>query len=192
METTVRNRAIAPAGPRSSPPPFSGWTSAPNSEPITEVVRRCEIGKILLEAGLPEAALGQFEFALDLDAHAAEGWAGRGEALACLNRYEEALENLEQAQELAGLSDIAIWIQKATVLILLGRPVEALSCCEYVLMLRPDHTQAWLFRGVAQQRLGEFRAASESYSRATHYPRPSLHDQIRRFWHDLTTHQQAG
>ena len=142
----------------------------PGLDPATTLIRCCEIGTQLLEKGRYAAALAQFETALNLDAHAVEGWYGRSVALACTNRYQAALDSIDQAQTLVGLSEIRIWIQKATVLMLLERPEAALGCCDYVLWLQPQHAQAWLFRSVALHRLGKFRQAYQSYNRAAQWP----------------------
>ena len=119
--------------------------------------------KRLLREGHPLEALQQCEAALAINPHRVENWCDRAEVLACLNRYEEALDNVEQAQELAGFSDPNIWLQKATILILLARYQEALSCCRYVLQRHANHLQAWLFQGVALQRMGHYQEAYRSY-----------------------------
>lgn len=146
----------------------------------TEAIRHHEIGTLLLNNSRYEDALCRFEQALALQPHAADHWYGRAEALACLSRYEEALSSLEQAQDLTHLSDVRIWVQKATVLILLGRYEAALSCCALVLQREPDHIQALLFQGVAWHRLGQFRKAYRSYRRVIVLTNPQSSHQFRR------------
>lgn len=101
-----------------------------------------------------------------MNPHDVESWCHRAELLTRLQRYEEALSSLEQAEALAGFPETKICIQKAVLLILLSRYLEALTCCEAVLQQEPDHLQAWLFRGVACHRLGRYREAYRSYGRA--------------------------
>ena len=140
--------------------------SYPIFDPPTEAIRHCEIGKLMLSRGQYQAALQQFEQGLALP-HAIAAWCGRSEALACLNRYEEALRSIEQAQMLSDLTDTQIWVQKAVVLIFLQRYEEALSCCTLILQRHPHHVQALLFQGVALHRLGQYRKAYRSYRQVT-------------------------
>jgi tetratricopeptide (TPR) repeat protein len=139
----------------------------------------------------PEA-LDQFEQALTAHPHDIESWYSRADALACLGRYEDALQSLEQAQELAGFADTRFWVQKAVLLILLNQPEAALNCCNQVLWRSPSHRQAWLFRGVALHRLGRFRASYRSYQRVLQPVLSSTADSIRRLCHDLAPHHQAS
>jgi tetratricopeptide (TPR) repeat protein len=109
-------------------PSIASWCddSTDNSRPgrqafdqETEAIRLCEVGKLMLTANRFEDALDQFNQSLKVDPHFVDAWYHRADALACLNRYEDALESLEQAQELAGYEASHIWVQKAVVLILL-------------------------------------------------------------------------
>lgn len=191
MEIMVRDRAITPIGLRVPNP--SSQASAPQpSDSQLIALQFCEVGRVLLDAGQYLAALGQFEQALNHQPHDVESWYGRGEALAGLNRYEEALDSWDQAQELSGFVETRIWVQKATVLILMHQPEAALRCCNYALWLEPEHRQAWLFRGVALHCLGLFQEAERSYNRVTQPTRLNLPAQIRRFYDDLNPHQQAS
>ena len=148
--------------------------------------------RFYLEQGCYQEALAQFEQALALDPHQAESWCSRADALSCLGRYEEALQSIEQAQALAGLSNARLWVQKAVLLILLNQPRLALTCCNQALWRSPSHTQAWLFRGVALHGLGKFRAAYRSYQRVLHPVAPAVANSVRRLCHDLALDQQAG
>ena len=186
METCVRDRQILPTGPR--------LTSLASSRAAGdfERLRHGEMGKLYLEQGCYQEALAQFEQALALDPHQAESWCSRADALSCLGRYEEALQSIEQAQALAGLSNARLWVQKAVLLILLNQPRLALTCCNQALWRSPSHTQAWLFRGVALHGLGKFRAAYRSYQRVLHPVAPAVANSVRRLCHDLALDQQAG
>jgi tetratricopeptide (TPR) repeat protein len=167
----------------------------PDSQPFdreTEAIRLCEVGKLMLTAKRFEDALAQFEQALAVAPHAVDGWYYRADALACLNCYEEALQSLEQAQELDGFEASHIWVQKAVVLILLNRHNEALNCCNQALRKEPNHCQAWLFRGVALHRLGHYQEAYRSYCRASGQTQSNTQLNIRRLCHDISTYEQAS
>jgi tetratricopeptide (TPR) repeat protein len=150
------------------------------------------MGKLLLEQGRYQEALTQFEQALALDPHQAETWSSRADALSGLGRYEAALQNIEQAQALAGLANAHLWVQKAVLLILLNQPQLALTCCNQALWRSPSHLQAWLFRGVALHRLGQLRAAYRSYQRVLQPAIPAVANSMRRLCQDLALDQQAS
>jgi tetratricopeptide (TPR) repeat protein len=184
METNLIDRSITPLGDRADRQPAARVTE-PSLDRQTDAVRLGEIGTILLNAGRYEDALGLFEQALALQPHDVESWCRRADALAALDRYEDALHSLEQAQELAGFGQPRLWVQKAVILILLNRPQEALSDCNYALWLEPEHAQAWLFRGVSLQRMGRYPEAYRSYRRASHPAKPTLHHHPQTLCHDL-------
>jgi Flp pilus assembly protein TadD len=52
------------------------------------------------------------------------------------------------------------------MLIYLERPEEALDSCEQALTVEPDDFKAWVFRGVALHRLGQYQQAYYSYDQA--------------------------
>lgn len=183
METRCRDRWIAPLGPKAQ--------QAIPSTPTTALYH-CELGKLHLEARRYTQALTQFEQALTVDPHDIESWYGRADALACLNCYDEALASLEQARELADSPDPRFWIQKAVLLLLVNRPAAALTCCNQALWLAPNHIQAWLFRGVALERLGHSQAACRSYQRANQPNRSATVNAVRRLCHDLALTPQAS
>lgn len=170
-----------------SPTPLS-----PGRDYEIEALRHCETGKLYLEAGRYPEALQQFEQALTVHPHDVESWYGRADALACLSRYDEALHSLEQGQALAGFADARQSVQKAVLLILLNQPEAALNCCNHALWLEPHHTQAWLFRGVALHRLGQFRAAHRSYRRVARPATAPSTDSMRRLCHDIGLDYQAS
>ncbi|PSN15159.1 hypothetical protein C7271_21120 [filamentous cyanobacterium CCP5] len=192
METILRDRAIIPTGshPTSSVAQNEAATALLGAQ--TEAMGLGATGRWLLNRGRYQAALIQIERALALDPHNGESWYCRGEVLACLNRYEEALDSLEQAQVFMGFSEPSIWLEKASILILLNCLTEALGCCDYVLWRDPHSPQAWLFRGVALHRLGRWWQAYRSYQRAFYRAEPPLREGFWRFCRDLSTTCQAS
>lgn len=196
METCVHQSFRRQSLNQGDPLP-PGKRPAPNTPSAidyqTQALRYCELGKLYLERGRHQDALTQFEQALTAHPHDVESWYSRAEALACLNRYDDALHSLDQAQELAGVAEIRLWVQKAILLILLDRPQAALNCCNRALWLNPAHTQAWLFRGVALYCMGEFQASYRSYQRATQADSaPSTDDALRQLCHDILPNPQAS
>lgn len=202
MKTSVRDRALSRSSDHRQILP-TGLRPIQVSDQVSDQVsgqaakrfvglRHVEMSKLLLEEGRYLEALAQVEQALTLDPHEAESWCSRADALACLGRYEEALQSLEQAQELAGFGHVRLWVQKAVLLILLNRPRLALTCCNQALWRSPNHTQAWLFRGVALHRLGRCKAAYRSYQRVVEPATPSYANSIRRLCDDLALDHQAS
>ncbi|TVP61774.1 MAG: tetratricopeptide repeat protein [Leptolyngbya sp. LCM1.Bin17] len=182
METCVRDRQVPP----------TSYRPAPAFDYETEALRHCEQGKLYLEMGRYPEALEQFEQALTAHPHDIESWYNRADALACLGRYDVALQSLEQGQELAGFADPRFWVQKAALFILIHQPEAALNCCNHVLLRSPNHRQAWLFRGVALHRLGQVRAAYRSYQRVAQSDLPPIAESIQKLCHDLAAHHQAS
>lgn len=115
------------------------------------------------------ASIAQFS-ALPIDALTCYS---RGEALANMGRYLEALEHFERALALEPDRDKA-WTFRGVVLIHLDRHEEALESCDRALSLNPNDSEAWTFRGVALQRLNYYREAYASYDRALGIQRRSI------------------
>ncbi|HEY9878792.1 MAG TPA: tetratricopeptide repeat protein [Leptolyngbyaceae cyanobacterium] len=106
-------------------------------------------------------------------------WYRRGEVLASLGHYSEALRNFEEALALESDNCDAL-LYAAVCLIHLQRPHEALVRCDRILAQVPSHTQAWMFRGVALHRLGHYSESYTCYSRATGSPVRNLGQQLGR------------
>jgi tetratricopeptide (TPR) repeat protein len=189
---TVPNTLLKTA-PKSAA--VNGHSASPHGpdpfDPQTAAIRHGEIGNSLLEQGQYADALTQFEQALDFNPHSVASWCGRAEALACVDRYEEALSSLEQAQDLAAHSDLRIWVQKAVVLILLQRYEAALSCCALVLQRQPNHVQGLLFQGVALHRLGRYRQAYRSYKQVKALTTPQVIRSHKGGHHEQKPYQAA-
>lgn len=95
----------------------------------------------------------------------------RGNALMSMRRYREALQYFEQAFAMDSTElQLDVLVDRAVCLLHLERFSEALLCCDRILAAAPDHPQAWLFRGVAHQRLGCHRQAYADYRRAVGKP----------------------
>jgi tetratricopeptide (TPR) repeat protein len=104
-------------------------------------------------------------------------WYRRGEALANLGNYDQALDCFNRAVEIQP-SHHAAWIFRGVVLIHLLRYEEALASCNRAIEVAPRDPEAWIFRGVALQRLSRYPEAYASYDRALGIRRQSI-------WHKL-------
>jgi tetratricopeptide (TPR) repeat protein len=91
-------------------------------------------------------------------------WYDKGETLANAAAYERALRCFEEATILEP-DAIAALVYQAVCLIHLEQPAQALGVADRILAIAPEHPQGWLYRGVAQHRLGRYRDAYASYDR---------------------------
>ena len=80
--------------------------------------------------------------------------------------YEAALQSFHQADASGSLS-VDDYVSQAVCLLHLDQFQTALEVCDRVLATDSNHAKAWLFRGVACQRLGHWRDAYVCYDRAT-------------------------
>ncbi|MBD2257129.1 tetratricopeptide repeat protein [Pseudanabaena sp. FACHB-2040] len=93
-------------------------------------------------------------------------WYSQGEALADLGHYGEALRYFEEALAIDSTHAEGL-LYTAVCLIHLQQPQAALKRCDRILAQYPDYSRAWMFRGVALQRLGRYPEAYAAFDRAT-------------------------
>ncbi|MGB3137704.1 MAG: tetratricopeptide repeat protein [Nodosilinea sp.] len=91
-------------------------------------------------------------------------WYTEGEALANAGAYDRALRCFEEAAVVCP-EEVTALVYQAVCLIHLGHPDRALALADRVLAIAPDHSQGWLFRGVALHRLERYRDAYACYAR---------------------------
>ena len=108
-------------------------------------------------------------------------WYLRGDALANLGRYAEAIDSFAQTLRHCPDAKEALIFQ-AVCWIHQEYPEAALSCCDRALAIAPDYEQGWLFRGVALHRLGRYRDAYASYDRALHQERLSWGQRLKQWF----------
>ncbi|NJL86330.1 MAG: tetratricopeptide repeat protein [Leptolyngbyaceae cyanobacterium SM1_1_3] len=122
----------------------------------------------LLQLRQYRAALNTIEALLIEGANDEEIWYLRGDALANLSRYREAIDSFEKA-----LSFLSDWPQalvaEAVCWLHLSQPRLALELCDRALEVAPTHAQSWLFKGVACHRLSHIGEAYYCYSQALQY-----------------------
>ncbi|MER6089367.1 tetratricopeptide repeat protein [Streptomyces bluensis] len=97
----------------------------------------CERGDALRSAGQHQAALADYDRALDLDPGYASAYASRAVSRAELGRHEEALADLDRAVELNPHYAWALG-RRALVHLELGDPARALADADRALALSPD------------------------------------------------------
>lgn len=96
-------------------------------------------------------------------------WLRRGEMLANLGLYHEALESFNQAIA-TNPNSAEAWVFQGVLRLHLDQPQTALECCDRALAIDSNNREAWAFRGVALTRLGHCKLAYASYSQATNLP----------------------
>jgi len=101
----------------------------------------------------------------DSDLEGSAVWLARGDALARLGRYTEALTSFDESLKVDS-KNCAAWVFRGVVLIHLERYEEALSSCDRALEIQPTHSEAWIFRGAALHRLGRYQEAYACYDKA--------------------------
>ena len=117
-----------------------------------------------------------------------DDWYSRGEALANQQEFQQALRCFEEAAILMP-DNLSAVLYQAVCLIHLDQPQRALGLTEILLAQDPNHSQGWLFRGVALHRLGQYKAAYASYDKAVgKTPQVGLMDRLRYWLKHLVPH----
>ncbi|MBD2577502.1 tetratricopeptide repeat protein [Oscillatoria sp. FACHB-1406] len=111
-------------------------------------------------------------------------WYARGEELASLGQYEQALNCYDKSLNLQP-DNIQAWIQYGCILTQLDRYAEALIGFEAALALDPRDETALLFKGVALHQLGDYEQAYLVYDRAEGVERGMLSTQLLHLGHKL-------
>jgi serine/threonine protein kinase len=123
-------------------------------------------GDRLLNKHQSEAALEEFQKAIELNRNDAQAWKGRGDVLLMLGRNEGALSAYEKAIPLAPKNTKTI-NNKGKVLYKLGDYQQALASHEQALKIEPENNaEAWSGKGLAYIGLGDYQKALESFTKA--------------------------
>lgn len=122
-------------------------------------------GDLFIYDGDYETALSMVDKTLDIEPNDTRALVLRGDILFCLNRDIEALQSFNLALKLNPLCAEA-YISKASVLDILGKPREALDCCNKAFLLITRHNEYLLPSMFDQKivlltRLKKFREAQQ-------------------------------
>ena len=124
----------------------------------------CNLGMVRLAQGKYDEAAVLFTRVIATDSTVAEAHYGLGSALRKSRRFLQALASFDHAIALA--PNLGGYLERAEVLIELGRTGDALGNYEQVLALQPGSATAWHGRGFALELLGRTDEALDSYERA--------------------------
>jgi eukaryotic-like serine/threonine-protein kinase len=106
----------------------------------------------------PQAAVDVFTKAIDLKADSWRAWLGRGDALAAMERYPQALEAYIEVTEL-NPSVSASWQKQGDVLFRLDKFTEAIAAYNQALELEPENAAIYNRKGQALFQLQQYEAA---------------------------------
>lgn len=125
-------------------------------------------GDVFFRAKKYEDALKRYEEARVVDPEDAEAWARKGKVLLHLGKLDESLNNSLKAltldPTLRGYDEVHRYI--GSVLLLQGKPKNALSRFDEVMRANPLNYQALSVRGTALLQLGRWKQAAEDFDRA--------------------------
>lgn len=116
-----------------------------------------------------------------------QDWYCQGEEFANGHDYGKALRCFEEAAILCP-TNLDVLVYQAVCWIHLNQPAKALTVTDSILAYTPEHSQGWLFRGVALHRLGHYGEAYACYDRALgQAPRGGVVARVKHFFSRLLT-----
>ncbi len=117
--------------------------------------------------GEPDTARTLAQAALDIDSESALAWTAKGCVEASDGRDRVAMTCLARASELDPAEEMCM-LEKARILIRQGRHHAGVAICNGVLALDSGLGEAWLLVGDANEALGDFPLARDSWLTAIH------------------------
>ncbi|TAG94796.1 MAG: tetratricopeptide repeat protein [Oscillatoriales cyanobacterium] len=123
------------------------------------------LGSRQLEAQDNDAALANFDTALNLQPGHYKAWFGQGMALGNLERHEEALRSFDEALGLQPNASFG-WHNRAIALGKLGRPLDALNSFDRAIEFNPCAANIWHNRGLLLIDMGLYYKAVLSFDRS--------------------------
>ncbi len=130
-------------------------------------------GSRQLEAKDNEAALANFDRALNLQPDHYKAWFGQGMALGNLERHNDALRSFDEALVLEPNASFG-WHNRAIALGKLGRCLEALNSFDRAIEFNPCAPSIWHNRGLLLIDMGLYYKAILSFDRSLHL-QPDAH-----------------
>lgn len=122
-------------------------------------------GEEAIEAGEYEQAVGYYTQLIQNEPQTAEGYNGRGVVRMRQSRYEEALEDLEQARKLDAENEVYCY-NIGLCLYCMGKYEDAIGSFSQALALKPDYTDSLCQRGAAYAHLEKYDQAEADIRRA--------------------------
>jgi tetratricopeptide (TPR) repeat protein len=133
--------------------------------------------------GQLQAAIGDYAGALEADPRLAAAYSGRGQVLAEVGRFEEALQDLDRALELAS-GDLMLTsysrIGRGVAYAGLGRHSRALEEFQASLDLTPANAWTYYNRARAYESMGQLENAVLDYRASLEMRNPALPPRLRR------------
>ncbi|MDM7913323.1 MAG: tetratricopeptide repeat protein, partial [Methanotrichaceae archaeon] len=122
-----------------------------------------EVKMVVREAGSGPYVAERTEY----EPETAYNWIDKGNALAELGNYEEAVKALDNATKLSP-QDKHIWMSKGLILSAhLGRYNESIEAYERAIHIDPGDADAWFGKGATLNKTGRYEEAIKSLDRAT-------------------------
>lgn len=140
----------------------------PRKDFIKKVLTHFRQGNRLFDDGDPEAALREYEAALDLVPRDPTLLNNRGVALNSLGRHEEALATYDRLPNLDSkdAATAATWHNRGMTLAQLSRFDEAVAAYNRALEIVPEEAGTLANRGLALAHMGRYREALNDLDRA--------------------------
>jgi tetratricopeptide (TPR) repeat protein len=140
-------------------------SAAPNKNDVEEAQAATKRGKTLARSGKSEAALEEFNNAINLDPYSADARYNRGLLYQGEKQHEQAIEDFTAANGLIPQHAEPL-LGRAISYLALDKAREAAADLDEAAQFSPQNAQIWTTRGLAYERLGDKAKAVGSYSRA--------------------------
>ena len=112
-----------------------------------------------------EAAIQEFDKAIELGSHCAPSYGHRGMAYGNLGQYRRAIKDYDKAIEFFPESG-GLYFWRASAYDELGQYQNAINDYTKVIQFEPDEASLYLLRGIALQKLYKFSLANKDFNKA--------------------------
>jgi Tfp pilus assembly protein PilF len=138
---------------------------APTGTSVGEAQASTARGQALARSGKTEEALAEFDKAIALDPHNAEGLYNRGLLHQGEKRHQLAIDDFTAANGLTPQRAEPL-LGRAISYLALDKIRDATTDLDEAVQADPNNAQIWITRGIAYERLGEKTKAADSYGHA--------------------------
>lgn len=139
---------------------------------VQKVVKLKNVENAKLQEALRAAVAGDLENAerlftvlIEENPNSASVWSNRGSVRLSMERWEDAVEDLTKAVELAPYAPVP-FLNRAIAFEALGKYSEAVSDCKTAIENDPKEYAAWFNLGNVESKLQEYTKALDAYERA--------------------------